>query len=433
MPRGSDAAPRESTGVTEPSIGRIRNAFVMGTSILGLFLAATFVFSQVRSERLIHEEILLQARAFAQEVMATRSFISQHGGIYVPASRDATVSSYLARMPGVRARVVDERGDVYVLQSYATLTKQVSAGLGESDERTTSFHLTSLDPVDPANAPDAFERAGMRRMLRGAAEVTAFERSDGHTRFRLMLPLHVSSDCLRCHAYQRYKIGDLRGAVTVDTDVSREVRAVYRGRALIAAACLGVAIGLVGAVRFVLTRPLVRLRRAEEELVRLASVDALTGIANRRVGMAALAVEVARSERIGEDLSVVMLDIDHFKRVNDTLGHAAGDAVLAAAAAALAAEARVYDTVSRVGGEEFLVLLPGEGLEVALGTAERIREAVAIATLDAAAGLPGPVTVSAGVASMAGFAKSSADELLARADAALYRAKAEGRDRVLPG
>ncbi|MFA5844720.1 MAG: diguanylate cyclase [Coriobacteriia bacterium] len=433
MPRHRDIASGPHAGVTEPSVGRIRTVIVAGTAVLGVLLAATFVFSQVRTERLIHEQIVLQARAFAHEAIATRAFISLHGGIFVPASRDATVSSYLTRMPGVKARIVDREGNVYVLQSYATLTKQVSAGLGGTDGRTTSFRLTSLDPVDPANAPDSFERAGLRRMSRGASEVTVLERSDGRTRFRLMLPLRVSADCLVCHAYQGYKVGDLRGAVTVDTDVEREMRAVDRGRMLVVAVCSGIAIGLAGALRFVLTRPLARLRRAEADLVRLASVDALTGVANRRIGMATLAVEVARSQRTGDDLSLVMLDLDHFKRVNDALGHAAGDAVLAAAASALMSEARVYDTVARVGGEEFVVLLPGDDLEAALGTAERIRRAVAMATRGVVMGLPDGVTVSAGVSTMEGFSEGSADELLARADAALYRAKAEGRDRVLAG
>jgi diguanylate cyclase (GGDEF)-like protein len=162
-------------------------------------------------------------------------------------------------------------------------------------------------------------------------------------------------------------------------------------------------------------------------LVRRSAEDALTGLPNRRAFEEALAREVARARRVRAPLGLVALDVDHFKRVNDTHGHAAGDAVLREVAARIAAAARAGDLVARIGGEEFAALLGGADLSAAAEAAERIRARVGEAPV-AAAGLALAVTVSAGVAALEPGEDGAA--LLARADARLYEAKRAGRDRV---
>jgi two-component system cell cycle response regulator len=164
--------------------------------------------------------------------------------------------------------------------------------------------------------------------------------------------------------------------------------------------------------------------RAEVE--RLASTDALTGLANRRAFQESLAHELAVAARRGEPCGLVVLDVDHFKVVNDTHGHQAGDEVLRLVGRALADEARETDLAARYGGEEFAVVVPGCSTAEAAAVAERLRAAV-IATC--ATG-PMPVTVSAGVASYPGDAIDG-DALVAAADAGLYRAKRLGRNRTV--
>jgi diguanylate cyclase (GGDEF)-like protein len=167
---------------------------------------------------------------------------------------------------------------------------------------------------------------------------------------------------------------------------------------------------------------------AVEAVARLALSDALTGLPNRRALEAALAREIARARREGAPLSVVALDVDHFKRVNDAHGHAAGDAVLAAVAARAAGALRAGDLLARVGGEEFLALLPGAALAAAAEAAERVRARLAEAPVVAGA-LSLAVTVSLGCAALEdGDAGGAA--LVARADARLYAAKRGGRNRV---
>jgi diguanylate cyclase (GGDEF)-like protein/PAS domain S-box-containing protein len=170
-------------------------------------------------------------------------------------------------------------------------------------------------------------------------------------------------------------------------------------------------------------------KRLEAELVEMATTDFLTGLCNRREFMQRMEAELERLKRFDiERAAVLMLDLDHFKRVNDTHGHAVGDAVLKHFAGLARAELRRIDTGGRLGGEEFAILLLGADLVAAEQSAERLRRKIADTplTLD---GQTIPVTVSIGVAAL-DPRDAGADAALMRADAALYDAKHSGRDRV---
>jgi diguanylate cyclase (GGDEF)-like protein/PAS domain S-box-containing protein/putative nucleotidyltransferase with HDIG domain len=182
----------------------------------------------------------------------------------------------------------------------------------------------------------------------------------------------------------------------------------------------GVLLGHVHTVRDVSAR-----RRYEAELERLASQDPLTGLANVRVLHERLEGEVARARRYDRPLSVVVLDIDHFKRVNDLHGHPAGDVVLRRVAQTLQGVARNGELLARVGGEEFVWLLPEADGRGAFAAADRARRAIERLDLDGV----GRVTVSAGVCDLEEALDSQ--DLLKRADSALYAAKRFGRDRVV--
>ena len=168
--------------------------------------------------------------------------------------------------------------------------------------------------------------------------------------------------------------------------------------------------------------------RMNAELRMLATTDFLTGLANRREFMARLDDELARLRRLGGSAAVLMLDIDHFKRVNDHHGHAAGDAVLRHTAALMRASQRKIDSLGRMGGEEFALLLPGADAAAAAIYAERLRASVEATPLDID-GARVAITVSIGIASMVAT-DGDADAALIRADKALYAAKQGGRNRV---
>ena len=172
------------------------------------------------------------------------------------------------------------------------------------------------------------------------------------------------------------------------------------------------------------------LHAANRRLQLLARTDELTRVRNRRGLRASLEREFHRAERYGNQLSLLAFDIDRFKAVNDTHGHAAGDLVLKAVARAIKDGLRQVDVVGRTGGEEFVVVAPETSSQDALVIAERLRVAVAGARVPSPAGPALSVTVSCGVATLGEVNATSPDELLACADAALYRAKARGRDRT---
>lgn len=173
-------------------------------------------------------------------------------------------------------------------------------------------------------------------------------------------------------------------------------------------------------------------------LLRSGFTDVLTGWHNRRYLQVRLKEELARASRDSSNLVCLMLDIDHFKHVNDTWGHAAGDAVLQELAQRVEAQVRVSDVAARYGGEEFVVLLPNTDNEAGARLAERIREAVSATPIDLPGGDSVCITASIGIAGIAPDKdatdlKTIGDSLIARADVALYSAKSAGRDKVIAG
>lgn len=170
-------------------------------------------------------------------------------------------------------------------------------------------------------------------------------------------------------------------------------------------------------------------------LVRSGLTDVLTGLSNRRYLQSRLAEELARAQRAESWLTCVLVDVDHFKAVNDTHGHLAGDQVLREIADRIEMEVRASDVAARYGGEEFALLLPDTRAEDAVGLSERIRQAVASSPIHFGPDREVEVTVSVGMAAVrpaAGITdlKSLGEKLIAEADVQLYRAKADGRDLV---
>lgn len=170
-----------------------------------------------------------------------------------------------------------------------------------------------------------------------------------------------------------------------------------------------------------------KARALADRLKVLVETDPLTGVGNRRQFMKRLAAEFGRAERNRHHFGLLMVDVDHFKNVNDTRGHQTGDLVLTAIARLLTQSARKYDTVCRVGGEEFAVLLPEVAKEGVLVVAERVRRAIEEARAPDGMEL---VTVSVGVAMGPKGEGDHAEAVLKRADTELYRAKDAGRNRI---
>jgi two-component system, cell cycle response regulator len=172
-----------------------------------------------------------------------------------------------------------------------------------------------------------------------------------------------------------------------------------------------------------------RILELQQSLRFAATHDFLTNLLNRSEVLAALEREIARGGREHKSMSIILSDIDHFKRVNDTLGHAAGDEVLKEVARRLKLDLRPYDFVGRYGGEEFLILLPGCNLENGARRADTIRSLVCKDPIQTPFGTAS-VTLSMGVTETSACRKCSVSEFLHEADLSLYEAKKKGRNRV---
>lgn len=360
--------------------------------------------------------------------IAFRNWVASHGGVYVFPTEQTPPNPYLHFMP--ERDVVTTTGKKLTLMNPAyALREAQSIYEGEHGE---SAHITSLKPINPNNAPDEWETMALARFERGEREVKEVTQTDGIQKMRVMRAFMVDEVCLKCHAHQGYKIGDIRGGISATIPLkllfdaeAQDIRNLSISHGIIWL------LGLtgIGAYNLVRRREIERIAR-QQELEHLASTDALTGLANRRTLMLRAEQELARAKRYGSELSLLMADIDFFKKVNDTYGHQAGDIVLKKLAGVFLLVLRDIDFAARFGGEEFVVLLPETNAENALKTAERLRAAVNDIQVPLQQWGMVKFTISVGVASYSASGNDSVEKLIFAADKALYAAKETGRNKV---
>lgn len=360
--------------------------------------------------------------------IAFRDWVASHGGVYVVPTEQTPPNPYLHFLP--ERDVVTTTGKKLTLMNPAYVLREAqSLYKGEHGE---SAHITSLKPINPNNAPDEWEKLVLARFERGEREVKEVTQTDGVQQLRVMRAFMVDEVCMKCHAHQGYKVGDIRGGISAIVPLkplfdieARDIRDLSMSHGIIW--LLGLA--GIGAYNFVRRREIGRISR-QQELEHLASTDALTGLANRRTLMLRAEQELARAKRYGSELSLLMADIDFFKKVNDTYGHQAGDIVLKKLAGVFLLALRDIDFAARFGGEEFVLLLPETNAENALKTAERLRASVNDIQISLPQGELVKCTISIGVASYSSSGNDSIEKLISGADKALYAAKETGRNKV---
>lgn len=393
--------------------------------IILLFIAALFSGIYVNNERAMEQGLQNRARALFSSITITRKWNAMHGGVYVEKKPGMESNPYL-KNPDLTA--VD--GKAYTKKNPALMTREISE-IAEK-EGAFQFHITSLKPLNPQNAPDAFERRSLQAFSRGESEAISQEKVGGATYYRYMAPLMTEQPCLACHAAQGYRLGDVRGGISVRFNIDEVERSIVLNRLLLGLLFTVTIASFLGIVYRLILSLQRKLFAAEEKIREMAITDELTGLKNRRFLLARLAEELDRAHRYHRPLACVMFDVDHFKRVNDTHGHEAGDAVLKAISDTARNHCRNTDLVGRYGGEEFLMLLPETAPDDAHALAERLRRTI-MELRTVADGQEVTVTASFGVASYLPTADTTLPDLygfIRQADTAMYEAKKLGRDRV---
>jgi diguanylate cyclase (GGDEF)-like protein/PAS domain S-box-containing protein len=510
-----------------------------------------------------------QGRFIFRMIESIRLWNARHGGVYVLVDAETQPNPYL----DVPERdIVSDAGKRLTMVNPAYMTRQLTDIIRSNNQ--IAVHITSLKPINPGNAADPWESEALRAFERGLAERAAFVTPGDGYQFRYMAPLVTKTPCLKCHEKQGYRVGDIRGGISVSfsagpfVSVSRQQKTVlavihgavwlllsslsvvflwgYRERLLALAAAkaqqdvlvekrtaelaeevherrqaedrlrllidssgegiLGVdsagrctlvnpvalrllgyetaaeligrdpcevicatgrdapgpECGLAGAFNVgraaydtdaqfrrrdgsilpveyrahpiydgdrlagaVITfSDITERKRSQEEIWRQANYDALTGLPNRSLFQDRLERAIAQGRRSGEGVGLMYIDLDGFKAVNDTLGHAAGDALLAEAARRMSACLRDSDTLARTGGDEFVAILP------LVASRQEVEQAACriTAALAQPFGIGGEMVRSGGSIGIAMFPADAetAELLVVRADAAMYGAKRAG-------
>ncbi len=392
--------------------------------VLCLVVLSVFLGFSYKSTSLIQDRLLQEGQAFFRQIDLTREWIDSHDGIYVKLVPGVEINPYLMQVPGLKVVIEDKDGEKYTLKHPPLVIREISRMAAAKG--IFKFKITSLDPINPDNAPDAFERASLKKFVGGAREYFSLEESGKEVLFRYMAPFILQKPCLHCHESGRES--KVLGGISVTIGATPVVREIQRNRIYLAASALGILALFFAIISFISKSFIKDLKNAESMLVEMATRDPLTGLFNRREALRRIGQEHSRAGRLSKLLSVVMIDIDRFKEINDAHGHAAGDDVLQELSRRIRGVVRDYDIVCRYGGEEFLVATPEADGEIAQAIAERLRCAVEGIAITVGDGSAIRFTISAGVAQWK--EGESVEQLIARADAALYKAKAAGRNRV---
>jgi len=358
------------------------------------------------------------ARGFFNQMIITREWNADHGGVYVFVTDNTQPNPYLE--DPLRDIEINENLKLTKINP-AFMTRQLSEIATKREG--VQFHITSLNPIRSENSPTSREAIALRAFENGNKEVSEFIREKDSDQFFYMAPLITQKTCLKCHGKAGYKEGDIRGGISVTLPFTMEIPVMP-----LTLTYLG--IGLAGFLGIIIFGK--KLDKAYERIKWQAAYDALTGILNRRSFLEYIDREFRRSKRDKTPLSIIMCDVDNFKSYNDTYGHQKGDECLKAIAQSIKKTVnRPGDFCARYGGEEFIIALSNTPLEGAMNVAEAVRENVQKMKIEHVKSLPLQVaTLSLGVATLEDEALISYEELIKQADISLYKAKENGRNRV---
>ncbi len=390
------------------AIGCAAWSLLTGTSFFIAFESATAERSRLAMKI---------AQSSLGQILVFRKWNAAHGAVYAPVTEHFRPNPYLKNP----LRDIYATGKKLTMINPSFMTREASeiASLRSG----IHFRLTSLRVMRPENAPTRMEEEALKEFEKGKGHVGFFLGEGEQGAYFYMEPVRTEKECLTCHSFQGYKVNDIQGGISVILPFVPKSPLTMLATVHVAVLALGLTL------IFALGR---RLAQAYEKIRAQAVTDALTGIPNRFSFEKTIRIEINRCARDNSQLTVIMMDIDHFKPINDAHGHAFGDECLKFAAMSIAGSLRrAGDFCARIGGEEFIILLPDTGINGAVTVAERIRERMKMPVQIKHATAQVSIRMSYGIAAVKDFTVQGIDTVLKEADRALYTAKSEGRDRIV--
>jgi len=405
---------------------QIRPLLLIFCAFLTLLVGGSALFLYLRTGRVMLERLHERAIDYYDLIIRARDWNSGYGGVYV-VKRDGVESSRYLQREGGDPDLRDSKGRVLTLRNHAIMIFEISRMSGR--EKGAKFRMVSLAPLDPANMADSLESIAIRGFSAGEKEFARLDEERSPPSYRFVRPMYVEQSCLACHKGQGFATGDVIGAISISLPVSSALADSRITKIIIILGAVVTVVLVLAGTCFFAWRIVVRQDKAQSYLVQQATTDELTGLLNRRNILRRLDEEQQRAVRLKENLCIMIIDLDHFKRINDTYGHLFGDVVLKSVVAGIRSTVRTYDIVGRIGGEEFLIISPGVPVDEAVGLAERVRKLISeLETVNGDQKIV--VTVSAGVTALESIDLGIVP-MMKRADQALYMAKEQGRNRVV--
>lgn len=393
--------------------------------------------------QVISKNILFQqSSTLFNNIVTMRQWSSDHGAVYVKSHEGIEPNPYLENN-----HTYTKDNELLIKINPAWMTRQLSE-MSNKAERYY-FKITSLDPINPINIPDEFEQKALNDLEKNKEK--KFYTNIEKDMYNLLGSLKVEPSCLECHAHQNYKVGDIIGGLRVSVPIDSYVKNMeilqsktnflYTITIITAIVFIFIIIFTINSI-YSREKSIVKLNNtlekkvnkrtkelsdANKKLLEISTKDYLTNIANRRyffeIGLKSLHI----AKRENSDLSIVCIDIDFFKNINDTYGHNIGDEILKLIANNINKYIRKSDILARIGGEEFVILLNNTNEQNAYALAEKIRvhiesliyknDKIEIRT-----------SISMGISQLRAK-DDDLDSIIIRADKALYEAKNTGRNK----
>lgn len=374
------------------------------------------------------------ANAHFDRDTAFKSWGASHGGVYVPIDDRTLPNPYLSHLP--ERDITTPSGKKLTLMNPAYMLAQITS---ESQDHSVERRGMTAFPeklINTANAPDSWELSALNLFEEGVNKVDEIVDINGIPHFRLMKPLFMEEGCIHCHSSQNYKVGDLSGGIGVAVSMTPYIEAQEKSLLFLYISYSFFWVAGLMALAYLFRQAKAReldQTQAEERVLKLALFDELTGLPNRRLMRDRLEQTKLISIRSDKYCALLFIDLDNFKSLNDTFGHEMGDILLREVACRLNKCVRADDTVARMGGDEFVVLLKELSLhkENAAIQTEIIGAKVLIALNESfhLNNVTYNITPSIGATLFEGR-HTSYSKLLKQADLAMYKAKNTGRNKL---